>query len=158
MHKHTSCLKCTCHCFMVMAVQVIFFFCAFVRLVVYRGQWYARKHGKNSNTLRVAAFLTGVCVCVCVWERERERERERENFDITSYPEITSISCQDFGYFVPRLDCNFVQDFTLTSYLDSTQYWQFTYTDFPPHYLQPWRTSYTKSYFVPSYQNRYPLL
>ena len=55
-------------------------------------------------------------------EREREREKERENFDITSYPEITSTSCQDFGYFVPRLDCNFVQDFTLTSYLDSTQY------------------------------------
>ena len=90
------------------------------------------------------------CVCVCVCERE--------NFDITSYPEITSISCQDFGYFVPRLDCNFVQDFTLTSYLDSTQYWQFTYTDFFPHYLQPWRTSYTKFNFVTSYQNRYPLL
>ena len=93
-----------------------------------------------------------VRVCVCVWERERE------NFDITSYPEITSTSCQDFGYFVPRLDCNFVQDFTLTSYLDSTQYWQFTYTDFSPYYLQPWQTSYTKLYFVPSYQNRYPLL
>ena len=97
-------------------------------------------------------FLSTIRMSVC------EREREFWNFDITLYPEITSTSCQDFGYFVPRLDCNFVQDFTLTSYLDSTQYWQFTYTDFFPHYLQPWRTSYTKFNFVTSYQNRYPLL
>ena len=102
--------------------------------------------------LLIVVFVNNLSESVCVWERERE------NFDITSYPEIISISCQDFGYFVPRLDCNFVQDFTLTSYLDSTQYWQFTYTDFFPHYLQPWRTSYTKFNFVTSYQNRYPLL
>ena len=60
-----------------------------------------------------------------------------QDLNSTLYPEFTSASCQDFRYFVPRLDCNFVQDFTLTSYLDSTQYWQSTYTDFLPTICNP---------------------